>query len=54
MALTPDQNLSWNRKIHQQKGNIVLTDGSVSSLLSSEISGAAARTGMTTNYLLFP
>lgn len=55
MALNAKQKLSWSDKnLHDHQGNIALTDGSVLRLRRSELRVATAKTGTTTNWLLFP
>jgi len=54
--IATDPRFGWTGKLHQNAGNVGLTDGSVQQVTSSSFVSAAARTGDTTgaNLLLFP
>jgi hypothetical protein len=53
-ALGTNSPLTWTKEIHQEAGNIALADGSVMQLNTEQIRQHLAKTGDTTNRVLFP
>ena len=54
LELTSNSQVGWTEKIHQNQGNVGLTDGSVSGLSTSRLRDALANTGYPTNRLALP
>src|SRR4051794_32884547 len=54
LNLTGNPQLSWTKQMHQNKGHILLADGSVLSLKNRQLHGALANAGTNGNRLLFP
>jgi prepilin-type N-terminal cleavage/methylation domain-containing protein/prepilin-type processing-associated H-X9-DG protein len=51
---TAKQPVSWTEDMHNKKGNIAFTDGSVQTLNTSQTKKALRKTGIQTNRLAFP
>jgi prepilin-type processing-associated H-X9-DG protein len=53
-ALGTNSPLTWTKEIHQEAGNIALADGSVLMVKTAQLRQHLAKTGDTTNRVLFP
>jgi prepilin-type processing-associated H-X9-DG protein len=53
-ALGTNSPLTWTKEIHQEAGNIALADGSVMQVTTAQLRQQLAKTGDTTNRVLFP
>lgn len=54
LALTTNTAVSWSKKIHNEQGNIVMSDGSVQTMSSSRLRSAVRDQEWATNYIAFP
>ncbi len=54
LELTTNQTVCWTKEIHQNAGNVALSDGSVQQWSTAALQNALKQTGLTTNRLLFP
>lgn len=54
VALGTNSPARWTRKIHREKGNIALADGSVQQITTDEFRQQLAKSGDATNQLVFP
>jgi competence protein ComGC len=53
-ALGTNSPLTWTKEIHQEAGNIALSDGSVLLVKTAQLRQQLANTGGTTNRVVFP
>ena len=53
-ALGTNSPLTWTKEIHKEAGNIALADGSVMQVNTAQLRQQLAKTGDTTNRVLFP
>ena len=54
LRLTADQPAGWTDKMHNNQGNVLLTDGSVQQFSTSGLRNALGQTGFGTNRLALP
>jgi type II secretory pathway pseudopilin PulG len=54
LALTTNTPASWSKDIHNEQGNLVMSDGSVQQMSNARLKIAISDQGIATNNLLFP
>lgn len=54
VSLGTNSPLTWTKEIHKEAGNIALADGSVMQVNTAQLRQQLAKTGDTTNRVLFP
>jgi hypothetical protein len=54
VSLGTNSPLTWTKEIHKEAGNIALADGSVMQVNTAQLHQQLAKTGDTTNRVLFP
>ena len=54
LPLTTNTAVSWSKDIHNEQGNLVMSDGSVQQMSNSRLALAIRDQGIATNNLIFP